>query len=179
MTASSATLPVLAAAQTVVMCESAVILDLEGTVIESWGRRLWLDENIRAIARLVAASEQRDCLMLGLMSWAVMDESDLDEFRSALQEPLESRLGARFAPGLTRSMNGWAGLIGQLTGPGPTPAMMHPLFDKPSILFWLRGLPATELPSELILVDDDIPHGDTIISPDRTIQLINVHSLAS
>jgi hypothetical protein len=163
------------------MCESAVILDLEGTVIESWGRRVWLDKNIRAIGRLVAASEQRGSLMLGLMSWAVMDESDLDEFRFALQKPLENRLGARFAPGLTRSMNGWAGLIGQSTrtSPGPTPAMVYQLFDKPSMLFWLRGLPTTQLPSEIILVDDDIPHGDTIISPARTIQLINVHNLTS
>jgi hypothetical protein len=163
------------------MCESAVILDLEGTVIESWGRRVWLDKNIRAIGRLVAASEQRGSLMLGLMSWAVMDESDLDEFRFALQKPLENRLGARFAPGLTRSMNGWARLIGQSTrtSPGPTPAMVYQLFDKPSMLFWLRGLPTTQLPSEIILVDDDIPHGDTIISPERTIQLINVHNLTS
>lgn len=164
---------------TIPMTETALILDLEGTVIESWGQPDWLNRHIGAIGNLARTHSALGPVRLGLMSWAVRNEAELSQFRERLQEPLAQRLGFRFDPRLTRSMNQWAELIHKDSWPLFAPATVFQVFDKPSILFWLRRARATLLPSEVILIDDDIPHGDTIVCPHRRIELINVHELTS
>ena len=161
------------------MKESALILDLEGTMIDSWGYKRLLQDHVHAISLLVAQTKCTSRVRLGLMSWAVLDGSDLEVFYTALKQPLEEALGACFDPELTRTMDGWIDLVGELTGFRPERAMVRALYDKPSLLFWLRRAALSQLPSTLCLVDDEIPHGDQIISPQRLIHLINVHDLAA
>ncbi|TVQ32597.1 MAG: hypothetical protein EA370_12345 [Wenzhouxiangella sp.] len=161
------------------MNEFALLLDLEGTVIESWGRPGWLGGQIEAIGNLARSRAAEGPVKLGLMSWAVLDDSELGEFRSRLAGPLEQRLGFRFDPRLTRSMNQWAELVHRDSWPLFAPATVFQVFDKPSILFWLRGAARSLLPDSVILVDDDLPHGDTIHCQGRVIQLINVHELTA
>lgn len=161
------------------MNETALILDLEGTVIESWRQPDWLDGHIEAIGNLARAHAAQGPVRLGLMSWAVRDDAELSKFRSRLAGPLEQSLGFRFDRKLTRSMNEWAELIHRHSWPLFAPATVFQVFDKPSILFWLRRASAALLPDRVILVDDDVPHGDTIRSSHRLIELVNVKALAA
>ena len=159
------------------MTETALLLDLEGTVIESWRHPDWLDRHIAAIGNLARTHSELGPVRLGLMSWAVRDDADLGEFRSRLAGPLEQSLGFRFDRKLTRSMNEWAELIHRHSWPLFAPATVFHVFDKPSILFWVRRASTALLPGRVILVDDDVPHGDTISCHGRTIELINIHEL--
>ena len=164
---------------TIPMTETALILDLEGTVIESWGQPGWLDEHIEAIGNLARAHAAKGPVRLGLMSWAVRDNSELSDFRSRLAGPLEQSIGFRFDRKLTRSMNEWAELVHRHSWPLFAPATVFQVFDKASILFWLRRANAALLPGRVILVDDDVPHGDTISCEARRIELVNVKPLAA
>ena len=159
------------------MNQTALLLDLEGTVIESWRQPDWLDDNIKAIGNLARAHATQGLVRLGLMSWAVRHDSELSEFRSRLAGPLEHSLGFRFDRKLTRSMNEWAELVQTHSWPLFTPATVFQVFDKPSILFWLRRASAVLLPGRVILVDDDVPHGDTITCRSRVLELVNIHQL--
>ena len=161
------------------MTETALILDLEGTVIESWGQPGWLDEHIEAIGNLARAHSAKGPVRLGLMSWAVRDNSELSDFRSRLAGPLEQSLGFRFDLKLTRSMNEWAELVHRHSWPLFASATVFQVFDKPSILFWLRGAARSLLAARVILVDNDVPHGDTIRCEERLIELVNVRTLGA
>ena len=76
-------------------------------------------------------------------------------------------------------MNRWAELVHTQSWPLVAPATVFQVFDKPSILFWLRRASAALLPKEVILIDDDVPNGDTIICSERSIKLINIRDLAA
>ena len=161
------------------MTETALILDLEGTVIESWRQPDWLDRHIEAIGNLARTHSELSPVRLGLMSLAVRNDAELSEFRSRLAGPLEHSLGFRFDRKLTRSMNEWAELVHRHSWPLFALATVFHVFDKPSILFWLRRASAPLLPGRVILVDDDVPHGDTISCETRRMELVNVKTLAA
>jgi hypothetical protein len=161
------------------MSDLGLLLDLEGTVIESWGRRRWLQKHLYAI-RDFADQHCRDrTISCGLMSWAVMDDSDIQEFNRDLRRPLEAHLGMQFRDVVVRSMENWSHLAATYGQSGINEGELLDLFDKPSLLFGLRHVPESILGKEVILIDDDIPHDERIITGNRTIRLLNVLALSS
>ena len=161
------------------MSELSLLLDLEGTVIESWGRRRWLQKHLDTI-RDFADQHCRDrAVSCGLMSWAVMDDSDIQEFNRELRRPLEARLGMQFRDELVRSMEDWSHLAATYGQGRINEPELLDLFDKPSLLFGMRHVPEFILGQEAILIDDDIPHDERIITGNRTIRLLNVLALSS
>jgi CRP-like cAMP-binding protein len=123
------------------MSDLSLLLDLEGTVIESWGRRRWLQKHLDAI-RDFADQHCRDrTISCGLMSWAVMDDSDIQEFNRHLRRSLEESLDMQFRDEMVRSMEGWSHLASTYGQGGIGGQELLYLFDKPSLLFGLRHVP--------------------------------------
>ena len=161
------------------MSELNLLLDLEGTVIESWGHRRWLRNHLDAIRDFIDQHCRDRTTSFGLMSWAVMNTRDTQEFNRHLRRLIEESLDMQFGNEMVRSMEEWSHLASTHGHGGIDGQELLYLFDKPSLLFGLRHVPESILGKEVILIDDDIPHDERIITGNRTIRLLNVLALSS
>lgn len=148
-----------------------ILLDLEQTVIPSWNDR-WIDP--LAITKILAtvANQRIKDFSLGLMSWAVWDDADIQVFREELQKPLEDALGAPFE--LVWGMPQWAEEVFLTTR---RKVSIHDLFDmmgKHEVLMACRSSPKLQ---RTVLFFDDTAHHGLRLSDANTgldIQFINI-----
>jgi len=148
-----------------------ILLDLEQTVIPSWNDR-WVDPH--AITKILAtvAHQRITDFSLGLMSWAVWHEADLEVFREDLQKPLEDALGAPFE--LVWGMPQWAEEVFLTTR---RKVSIHDLFDmmgKHEVLMACRSSP--KLQRTVLFFDDTAHHGLRLTDPNTGLdfQFINI-----
>lgn len=129
-----------------------ILLDLEQTLIEEWGRHpKFLPAQIACIRSHLQAHPQAE---LGLMSWAVWKQRDLDEFDVHLRPRLEEALGRCFGERWTLSLEGWAWELTRATGKILPMDELFDIFGKDEVFLSLaRRHPEWE-GQDVVLWDD-------------------------
>lgn len=129
-----------------------VLLDLEETLIEEWGPhpRLLLDR-ISCIRDHLGAHPNAD---LGLMSWAIWKEDDLEKFHARLRPSLEEALGRRFGIRWTLSLEGWARELTRATGKILPMDELFDIFGKEEVFLALARRHPEWAGRDVVLWDD-------------------------
>lgn len=151
--------------------KNVVLLDLEMTLIRSWDDPQLLLSNIEKIKQLIPKNAR-----LGLFSWAIYDDRDLERFEKQLQPVIEEHLGICFDDGLLWSMDD---ICQQLAWYGRKVLTREDLFDcfgKAEILFLLTRCHPSFTGCQVSLIDDTVEHGLIWHSLQNgcTAQLINI-----
>lgn len=128
-----------------------VLLDLEETLIQSWHEPWYLPARI---AKVRAFLEQHPGAEMGLMSWAVYHDEDLEVFRAKMQEDLEEQLGQAFEPRWVLHMGDWANEVFQWGRKHLSRDDLFDLFGKDQVfLFLARNHPEWQ-GRQVVLFDD-------------------------
>lgn len=138
-----------------------ILLDLEQTVIPSWDDR-WLDPTAITKINATIASMGLKHFSLGLMSWAVWNDADIQVFREDLQKPLEDALGASFE--LVWGMPQWAEEVFKMTNRRVTMEDLFDMMGKHEVLMACRNSP--RLQRTVLFFDDTAHHGLRMSSPE-------------
>jgi hypothetical protein len=147
-----------------------VLLDLEETVVDSWESRMFLHGQCRRVLDFLQKNAGE--FSLGLMSWAVHNDTDKAEFVSDLLEPLESMFGATFEH--TWSMRDWSALVLKQHGFSLTLQDMFDCFRKVETLVLCRN--AEQFANrKVFLVDDTVTHGLELLSPHNNLHFVFIN----
>lgn len=149
-----------------------VFLDLEETCIDTWHEARLLPNNLRKIRSILRPDD-----VLGLMSWAVHNSQDLEEFNNVMRQPIESRIGHAFDSSLVLDMHGFHRLLVAHTGKRLERSDMFDLFDKQQILMLLARSRLWSN-TEIVLIDDTVDPDMHLAIPrnGNSVLMLNIHT---
>lgn len=129
-----------------------IFLDLEETLIDNWENGWLLPEKVNAIRAMCAPFNAK----VGLMSWAVWDESDKVKFNTNLRLELEEALGAKFSDDFVWSMDDWAKQLLEFQGKSVSRKDLFDIFGKHEVLFMVSRCHPAFKGHNVILFDDAV-----------------------
>jgi hypothetical protein len=152
-----------------------LLLDLEGTLIESWNEPDWIPNGDKVCKFLTGSwlgepSGYKG--RIGLMSWAVENEQDKQKFNKFLRPIIEEQFHEfKFDDELVLSMQDWAALVFEAT---KCKVSIDDLFDvckKEDVLFKLRKHPMFHHAC-VTLLDDAVAKSEYIECQDNKSKFI-------
>ena len=155
--------------------ENLVLLDLEETVMDNWFNGLFLPTRVEKMKEHEAFQSLTE---LGLMSWAVHDMSDKDEFNRRFKDDLEHMLEHEFK--FVFDMRQWALEVMRCSGLHVEVKEMFDTFKKQDVLFTLARNPNSFLSNKNVtLFDDMVEHNLVVDVPSNNcrVTLVNVKEL--
>lgn len=160
-----------------------IFFDLEETLIESWEQPNWLSDNAEAIKtfiKIMYSAYKTPSVQFGIMSWAIYDADEKDQFKRRFAETIEDGLGIKLQDDLILSMDDWMSLVMRSSGLRISRDEIFEMANKETILFWLLKASAADFPTgKIYLIDDAVGHNDFMesIEHDREIRLLNIKVL--
>lgn len=153
-----------------------VLLDLEGTLIDEWAFRNFLQHNMQKIKDSGIFDSEGQTVRLGIMSWAVCDTSDAKIFKEDLLPTIEEFFGLKLDPKLPLTMDEYADDIFAGRKLKLSREDLYDMFRKEEVLLTLARTYADFKDSEVWLIDDALSHGLTIHVPERncTVALLDI-----
>ena len=148
-----------------------VLLDLEETVIDSWEKRNALPENLDKIRRFLKSNDR-----LGLMSWAVWDTKDKNDFQQNLQLGIEQALEHSFEKELIFSMHDFSDVILKKKRKWVSRDDMFDLFGKEECLLQMLRLEQFN-DWDIYLIDDCVDHNLTFSRNHQCIRFLNINKM--
>lgn len=146
-----------------------VLLDLEGTVMDTWFKPDAIPEHLERIAAFLRPDDK-----LGLMSWAVWDDADRQKFQERFQLGIEEAIKHSFQQDLIFTMMDFSDIILKRRMKWVSKEDMFDLFGKEECLLQLLRLGHFPDNSEVILIDDVVDHDMTFTKGNRSVRFINV-----
>ena len=132
-----------------------VLLDVEQTLTEDWISRsaapALLMDNIELVRAELGTNAD---LEMGLMSWAIQDEGDMDAFQRLLRPALEEVLRHSFTDRWCLSMDQWANELLVSSGKLLSREDIFDIFGKPELLFKLATIHPELQGRDVTLLDD-------------------------
>ena len=162
--------------------QTTVFLDLEETLLDTWQDGNLLEVGLhrtRELLKRVRSTDNR--VRVGLMSWAVWDQKDKDDFNSRFRPFLEAELRTNFDDRLVWSMDNWAERVFKFGKKKLDRQDLFDMFQKEEVLFKLARCADPEFRNTAVfLVDDRVSHGLIVRVPEHecSVQLLNVNQLA-
>ena len=148
-----------------------VLLDLEETVIDSWEKRNALPANLEKIKHFLNDNDK-----LGLMSWAVWDAKDKEDFQKNLQLGLEQALEHPFTQELIFSMHDFSDVILKKKRKWVSRDDMFDLFGKEECLLQMLRLEQFTAPN-IYLIDDCVDHKMTFLRNNQSVTFLNINEI--
>jgi len=156
------------------MTDVVVLLDLEETLIDIWDEGNFLDVGLdrtkKFLDELVLDGGVRP--RLGLMSWAVYNTLDKEEFNRRFRPTIEERLGMKFAEELILTEPNWALRCGRIDEDEDAQPR------KEEVLFWLANS-RYFMNTQVFLIDDRVSHRCRIECPEwgSSVTFLNINKM--
>ena len=128
-----------------------VLVDLEETLIESWSEPFFLPVRIGIVRDFLQEHPEAE---LGLMSWAVYHDADLETFRQSLQADLERLLERPFSPRWMLHLDQWGTELFKSTHKRLPREELFDVFGKADVLLALARHHPEWAGREIVLFDD-------------------------
>lgn len=168
-----------------------IFLDLEQTLIDDWGTKNTMPDNLVKIARFINYVHQTgfvDEINVGIMSWALWSDIDKEEFNKffpllqhAISEHLDSsvRSAVKFDDSLMMTMQDWSHRLLVHCNKNLSMTDMFDMVGKQETLFMLSRHDPTFSNETIVLIDDTVEHDMTVEVPSTNCTIIfkNVHQL--
>lgn len=149
-----------------------VLADLEETLIQDWSNPVMVPDRLDIVRQHLM---KHPTAQLGLMSWAVWDDRDMDVFNRKLRPMLEEALNHVFCSRWTLSMDGWAQEMLHHGRKKLDRDEMFDLFGKEDVFLTMARRHPEWVDQTVFLFDDAVPHSTFCIPSLNThAHMINV-----
>lgn len=128
-----------------------VLADLEQTLIESWDQPVLMPHRAGMVRDFLAAHPDAE---LGLMSWAVYDDRDMDIFRRQMAPDLEQFLGRSWCRRWTLSLDQWGQELSRATNKFLPRQELFDIFGKAEVFLALGRAHPEWVARQIVLFDD-------------------------
>lgn len=128
-----------------------VLVDLEQTLIESWNEPFFLPARVELVRDFLRDNPQAE---LGLMSWAVYHDQDMDVFRRTLQADLERLLERPFSERWLLHLDQWGTELFTCTHKRLPREELFDVFGKADVFLALARHHPEWVGQEVVLFDD-------------------------
>lgn len=158
------------------MTDVVVLLDLEETLIDIWGDGNFLDVGLdrtkKFLDELILDGGIRP--RLGLMSWAVYNTRDKEEFNRRFRPTIEERLGMKFAEEYILTAPDWA----LECGPDDENELYNEIPSKEEVLLRLANS-RYFMNTQVFLIDDRVSHRCRIECPEwgSSVTFLNINKM--
>lgn len=153
-----------------------VFTDLEETLIKYWSNPVMIPDRLDIVRQHLIKHPHAQ---LGLMSWAVWHEKDMEAFNHRLRPMLEEALGHHFSPRWALSMDGWAQEMLHHGRKKLDRSEMFDLFGKEDVFLTMARRHPEWAGREVFLFDDAVPASTFSINSGKTLaHMVNVKELA-